>query len=78
MELANGKGFVNCFWPRFTWLASLLGRLGWLKQGEHSVGVAHQYCGAVGKSANCQVNVQVAITDGLVAVPVGAEREGVA
>ena len=28
--------------------------------------------GAVGKSANCQVNVQVAITDGLVAVPVGA------
>jgi SRSO17 transposase len=45
---------------------------GWLKQGEHSVGVAHQYCGAVGKSANCQVNVQVAITDGLVAVPVGA------
>jgi SRSO17 transposase len=36
------------------------------------VGVAHQYCGAVGKSANCQVNVQVAITDGLVAVPVGA------
>jgi SRSO17 transposase len=26
----------------------------------------------VGKSANCQVNVQVAITDGRVAVPVGA------
>jgi SRSO17 transposase len=46
---------------------------GWLKQGEHSVGVAHQYCGAAGKSANCQVNVQVAITDGLVAVPVGAQ-----
>ncbi len=44
---------------------------GWLKQGTHSVGVAHQYCGAVGKSANCQVNVQVAITDGQVAVPVG-------
>src|ERR1035441_4488230 len=31
------------------------------------------YMGAAGKSANCQVNVQVAITDGLVAVPVGAQ-----
>jgi SRSO17 transposase len=52
--------------------AWIVDETGWLKQGAHSVGVAHQYCGAVGKSANCQVNVQVAITDGLVAVPVGA------
>jgi SRSO17 transposase len=45
---------------------------GWLKQGEHSVGVAHQYCGAEGKSTNCQVNVEIAVTDGQVAVPIGA------
>ena len=60
---------VDCLEPLEAWIVD---ETGWLKQGAHSVGVAHQYCGAVGKSANCQVNVQVAITDGLVAVPVGA------
>jgi SRSO17 transposase len=44
---------------------------GWLKQGGHSVGVSHQYCGSVGKQANCQVSVELVVSDGLVAAPVG-------
>ena len=44
---------------------------GWVKQGAHSVGVAPQYCGAVGKRANCQVSVEVVVSDGGIAAPVG-------
>lgn len=44
---------------------------GWLKQGNDSVGVSHQYCGAVGKQAQCQVAVELVVSDGEVAAPVG-------
>lgn len=44
---------------------------GWLKQGHDSVGVSHQYCGAVGKPAQCQVAVELVVSDGEVAAPVG-------
>jgi SRSO17 transposase len=44
---------------------------GLLKKGNHSVGVAHQYCGQVGKNANCQVLVSVTLARDEVPVPVG-------
>src|SRR3954454_8111151 len=41
------------------------------KKGELSVGVARQYCGALGKVANCQVLVSLTLARGEVPLPVG-------
>ena len=41
------------------------------KKGKHSVGVAWQYCGALGKQANCQVLVSLTLAQGEVPVPIG-------
>ena len=42
------------------------------KQGMHSVGVARQYCGTLGKVANCQVAVTAALWTGVRAWMLGA------
>lgn len=40
------------------------------KQGRHSVGVRHQYCGQLGKQANCQVAVSLSIANHGASLPV--------
>ncbi|HEX3161846.1 MAG TPA: IS701 family transposase [Pseudolabrys sp.] len=40
------------------------------KHGKHSVGVHHQYCGQLGKQANCQVTVSLSIANHSASLPV--------
>jgi SRSO17 transposase len=40
------------------------------KQGRHSVGVSHQYCGQLGKQSNCQVAVSLSIANHDASLPV--------
>jgi SRSO17 transposase len=43
---------------------------GFPKQGLHSVGVKHQYCGQLGKAANCQVAVTLSLANHHGSLPV--------
>jgi len=43
---------------------------GFPKKGQHSVGVARQYCGQIGKQDNCQVAVSLSVTTATSSMPV--------
>jgi SRSO17 transposase len=43
---------------------------GFPKKGRHSVGVARQYCGQLGKQDNCQVAVTLSLANGTASLPV--------
>jgi SRSO17 transposase len=46
---------------------------GFLKQGNHSVGVQRQYTGSAGKIANCQIGVSLSVTTRTEHVPIDFE-----
>lgn len=48
----------------------LIDDTGYPKQGSHSVGVARQYCGQLGKQDNCQVAVSVSVANEAYSLPV--------
>jgi SRSO17 transposase len=50
--------------------ALILDESSFVKQGDHSVGVARQWCGRLGKVDNCQVAVFAVLTDGARHTPV--------
>jgi len=57
------KGSAQCFW--------IADDTGFAKKGSHSVGVAHQYCGRLGKTDNCQVAVSLSLASVQGSLPVG-------
>lgn len=51
-------------------LAWIVDDTGFPKKGKHSVGVARQYCGQLGKQDNCQVAVSVSVATAHASLPV--------
>jgi SRSO17 transposase len=54
--------FAGGFW--------IIDDTGFPKKGRHSVGVARQYCGVLGKQDNCQVAVSISIANEAASLPV--------
>ena len=52
----------ECYW--------IVDDTGFPKQGEHSVGVARQYCGQLGKQDNCQVAVSLSLASACASLPI--------
>ena len=75
-------GRTRRFWPRrANWScrrsrrkakieAWIVDDTGFAKKGVHSVGVARQYCGRLGKTDNCQIAVTLSIANHAASLPI--------
>src|SRR3990167_6222833 len=61
VPVLSEAGQAGCFW--------ILDDTGYRKYGKHSVGVARQYCGQLGKTDNCQVAVSLSLATAEGSVP---------
>lgn len=50
--------------------ALIIDDTGMPKKGRHSVGVARQYCGQLGKQDNCQVAVSLSVANDHASLPI--------
>jgi SRSO17 transposase len=55
---------VSASLPKRKLTGLVIDESGWVKKGDKSVGVGHQYCGNVGKTANSQVAVFACLSNG--------------
>jgi SRSO17 transposase len=73
VRLESARYIVDVLQEREPIEAWVIDDTGFLKKGEHSVGVARQYTGSAGKVTNCQVGVSLSITTRLEQVPIDFE-----
>jgi SRSO17 transposase len=58
---------VECHGPIRAWIVD---DTGFPKKGRHSVGVARQYCGQLGKQDNCQIAVSLSVANDKASLPI--------
>jgi SRSO17 transposase len=60
---------VSQILPKRKLTGLIIDESGWVKKGDHSVGVGHQHCGNVGKLSNSQVAVFASMVDARLYLP---------
>lgn len=65
-----GSGVLPAVKRRGPIRAWIIDDTGFPKKGRHSVGVARQYCGQLGKQDNCQIAVSLSVANDVASLPI--------